>query len=79
MLAKELKYGNDARVAMKAGVDKLANAVKVTLGPCGKYVVLTRPIGSPVLSFTLKFCFVTKVSKILVSVVHYELTPYQNS
>lgn len=50
MLAKELKYGNDARVAMKAGVDKLANAVKVTLGPCGKYVVLTRPIGSPVVT-----------------------------
>ena len=38
-----------------------------------------RPIGSPTLRFTLKFRFVTKVSEILVSVVHYELTPYQNS
>lgn len=50
MLAKELRYGNDARMAMKAGVDKLANAVKVTLGPCGKYVALTRPIGSPIVT-----------------------------
>lgn len=50
MLSKELKYGNDARKAMKDGVDKLANAVKVTLGPKGKYVVLTRPIGSPIVT-----------------------------
>ena len=50
MLAKELKYGNTAREAMKNGVDKLANAVKVTLGPKGKYVVLTRPIGSPIVT-----------------------------
>lgn len=50
MLAKELKYGNDARESMMKGVDKLANAVKVTLGPKGKYVVLTRPIGSPIVT-----------------------------
>lgn len=50
MLAKELKYGNIAREAMKKGVDKLADAVKVTLGPKGKFVVLTRPIGSPIVT-----------------------------
>lgn len=50
MISKELKYGNDARKAMKAGVDKLANAVKVTLGPKGKYVVLTQTMGSPVVT-----------------------------
>ena len=50
MLSKELKYGNTAREAMKKGVDKLADAVKVTLGPKGKYVVLTRPIGSPIVT-----------------------------
>ena len=50
MLSKELKYGNDAREAMKAGVDKLANAVKVTLGPKGRYVCLYRNLGSPVVT-----------------------------
>ena len=50
MLAKELKYGNDARKSMKAGVDKLANAVKVTLGPKGRYVCLYRNLGSPVVT-----------------------------
>ena len=50
MLAKELKYGNDARKAMKDGVDKLANAVKVTLGPKGRYVCLYRNLGSPIVT-----------------------------
>lgn len=50
MLSKELKYGNDAREAMKVGVDKLANAVKVTLGPKGRYVCLYRNLGSPVVT-----------------------------
>jgi len=38
-MAKEIKYGDDAREALKGGVDKLTNAVKVTLGPRGKNVV----------------------------------------
>lgn len=50
MLSKQLKYGNDAREAMKAGVDKLANAVKVTLGPKGRFVCLYRNLGSPVIT-----------------------------
>ena len=39
-MAKEIKYSTDARNAMAAGVDKLANTVKVTLGPKGRNVVV---------------------------------------
>ncbi|MDR2860588.1 MAG: chaperonin GroEL [Elusimicrobiota bacterium] len=46
-MAKQLIYNDEARRAMKAGVDKLANAVKVTLGPKGRYVVLDKKFGSP--------------------------------
>ena len=45
-MAKELKFGTDARKAMEAGVDALANAVKVTMGPKGKNVVLEKKYGS---------------------------------
>ncbi|AKL97539.1 chaperonin GroEL [Endomicrobium proavitum] len=46
-MAKQLIYNDEARKAMKAGVDKLANAVKVTLGPKGRFVVLDKKFGSP--------------------------------
>lgn len=47
-MAKQLIYTKlRLRKAMKAGVDKLANAVKVTLGPKGRYVVLDKKFGSP--------------------------------
>ena len=46
-MAKQLIYNDEARKAMKSGVDKLANAVKVTLGPKGRYVVLDKKFGSP--------------------------------
>ncbi len=48
MSAKEIKYTDDARKLLEVGVDKLANAVKVTLGPRGRNVVLERKFGSPV-------------------------------
>ncbi|HXH61356.1 MAG TPA: chaperonin GroEL [Fimbriimonadaceae bacterium] len=48
MPAKELSYGAEARKRLEAGVDKLANAVKVTLGPRGRNVVLEKKFGSPV-------------------------------
>ena len=41
-MAKEIKFGSDARLALEAGVDKLANTVKVTLGPKGRNVVLDK-------------------------------------
>jgi len=47
MAAKELGFDVDARARLKAGVDKLAQAVKVTLGPKGRNVVLDRKFGSP--------------------------------
>ena len=47
MAAKEIKYTDEARKMLEAGVDKLANAVKVTLGPRGRNVVLERKFGSP--------------------------------
>ncbi|MCU0316044.1 MAG: chaperonin GroEL [Fimbriimonadaceae bacterium] len=47
MAAKDLKFSNDARSLIEKGVDKLANAVKVTLGPRGRNVVLEKKFGSP--------------------------------
>lgn len=46
-MAKDVKFGNDARVLMAEGVDILANAVKVTLGPKGRNVVIDKSFGAP--------------------------------
>ncbi|MAQ88072.1 MAG: chaperonin GroEL [Candidatus Marinimicrobia bacterium] len=46
-MAKEVAYSLDARSALKSGVDKLANAVKVTLGPKGRNVVIEKKFGAP--------------------------------
>ena len=50
MLSKEIKFGEDARRSLEKGVDTLANAVKVTLGPKGRNVVLDRKFGSPTIT-----------------------------
>ncbi len=50
MAHKELKYDSDARKALEAGVDAVANAVKVTLGPKGRYVVLDKKFGAPTIT-----------------------------
>ena len=50
MAAKQLKFREEARSAMLAGVNTLANAVKVTLGPKGRNVVLSKSYGSPVIT-----------------------------
>ncbi len=49
-MAKEIKFGADARTALEAGVDKLANTVKVTLGPKGRNVVLDKSYGAPLIT-----------------------------
>ena len=49
-MAKELKYGEDARAALMAGVDKLADTVRVTLGPKGRNVVLEKSYGAPTIT-----------------------------
>jgi chaperonin GroEL len=50
MAHKELKYDAEARAALEAGVDAVANAVKVTLGPKGRYVVLDKKFGAPTIT-----------------------------
>jgi chaperonin GroEL len=50
MAHKELKYAEEARTALQAGVDSVANAVKVTLGPKGRYVVLDKKFGAPTIT-----------------------------
>ena len=49
-MAKEILFGEDARKALQAGVDQLANAVKVTLGPKGRNVVLDKKFGAPLIT-----------------------------
>ncbi len=49
-MAKELKYGTEARAALGAGVDKLANTVRVTIGPKGRNVVLDKSFGAPLIT-----------------------------
>src|SRR5215216_4370838 len=50
MAHKELKYDADARRALESGVDAVANAVKVTLGPKGRYVVIDKKFGAPTIT-----------------------------
>src|SRR5436190_18390123 len=50
MAHKELKYHEEARAALQSGVDSLADAVKVTLGPKGRYVVLDKKFGAPTIT-----------------------------
>src|SRR3984893_5060869 len=50
MAHKELRYNAEARKALEAGVDTVANAVKVTLGPKGRYVVLDKKFGAPTIT-----------------------------
>ena len=49
-MAKEIKYGAEARTALEAGVNKLADTVKVTLGPKGRNVVLDKSFGAPLIT-----------------------------
>lgn len=49
-MAKEIKYGAEARAALEVGANKLANTVKVTLGPKGRNVVLDKSFGSPLIT-----------------------------
>ncbi|MCC8105527.1 MAG: chaperonin GroEL [Clostridiales bacterium] len=49
-MAKEIKYGSDARAALETGVNKLADTVRVTLGPKGRNVVLDKQYGSPLIT-----------------------------
>jgi chaperonin GroEL len=50
MAAKKIAFGTDARTAIQKGVRKLAKAVKITLGPCGRNVILEKSFGSPTIT-----------------------------
>ena len=49
-MAKQISFDTEARSALQRGVDKLADAVKVTLGPRGRYVVLDKKFGGPTIT-----------------------------
>ena len=49
-MAKDIRYGEDARKALLEGVNKLADTVKVTLGPKGRNVVLDKSYGAPLIT-----------------------------
>ena len=49
-MAKDLKYGEEARKSLQAGIDKLADTVKITLGPKGRNVVLDKKYGTPLIT-----------------------------
>ena len=49
-MAKQIIYGEDARKALKSGIDQLANTVKITLGPKGRNVVLDKKFGAPLIT-----------------------------
>ena len=49
-MAKEIAYGSEARAKLLSGIDKLANTVKITLGPKGRNVVLEKKYGAPLIT-----------------------------
>lgn len=49
-MAKDMKYGEDARKALQAGIDKLADTVRITMGPKGRNVVLDKKFGAPLIT-----------------------------
>ena len=67
-MAKEIQYDVEARSALKNGVDKLANAVKVTLGPKGRNVVIEKKFGAP--TVTKDGVTVAKEIELDLSLIH---------
>ena len=49
-MAKDIKYGEDARKSLQAGIDKLADTVRITMGPKGRNVVLDKKFGAPLIT-----------------------------
>ena len=49
-MAKQIVYGEEARKALQSGIDKLADTVKITLGPKGRNVVLDKKFGAPLIT-----------------------------
>ena len=53
-MAKQIKYGDEARKALETGVNVLADTVKITLGPKGRNVVLDKKFGAPLITTALR-------------------------
>ena len=66
MAGKEVKFDTDARDRMLRGVDLLANAVKVTLGPKGRNVVLDKSFGAPRVTKAVSYTHLTLPTILLV-------------
>ena len=66
MSAKDVKFDTDARNRMLAGVNTLANAVKVTLGPKGRNVVLDKSFGAPRITKAVSYTHLTLPTILLV-------------
>ena len=54
-MAKNIIYGEDARKALQTGIDKLADTVKITLGPKGRNVVLDKKYGAPLITNAVSY------------------------
>ena len=50
IMAKQIKYGEEARKALQTGIDALADTVKITLGPKGRNIVLDKKFGAPLIT-----------------------------
>ena len=66
MAAKDVVFGDNARVKMVEGVNILANAVKVTLGPKGRNVVIERSFGGPTITKAVSYTHLTLPTILLV-------------
>ena len=55
-MAKDIRYGEEARKALQAGIDKLADTVKITMGPKGRNVVLDKKFGAPLIIRCRRWC-----------------------
>mgnify|MGYP000824690248 CR=1 FL=1 len=65
-MAKQIKQGEEARKALCAGIDTLADTVKITLGPKGRNVVLSKKFGAPVITNAVSYTHLTLPTNSLV-------------
>ena len=65
-MAKQLLFEEEARRSLKRGVDKMADAVKVTLGPKGRYALLDKKFGAPTITNAVSYTHLTLPTKRIV-------------
>ena len=62
-MAKQIAYGEEARKALQAGIDQLADTVKITLGPKGRNVVLDKKYGAPLITNDLSLIHISEPTR----------------